>query len=187
MRLNLLRQKAKIILVVACCLLFVAACSDDKAPVGKMPPVLTLGVNAPDFIFKSIFDSEKIASKLSHYQGKVIYLDFWASWCKPCLKSMPILNQMRADLADSGFEVIAVNLDLDPAKGKEFLAKYPVDYPVVRTAIEEVSELYKVTVLPMSYLIDRKGVLQYAHQGFNERDTKQIKKQALTLLRKTTK
>ena len=96
---------------------------------------------------------------------------------------MPILDQIRTQLADSGFDVIAVNLDIDPAKGREFVEKFPVDYPVVRTSNEEISELYQVNALPTSYLIDRKGVLRYAHQGFNEKDVKQIKKQILSLLR----
>lgn len=164
-------------------LIWITSCSEDTAPVGKMPPVLKIGEVAPDFAFQSLLGENKSEEKLSSYKGKVIYLDFWASWCKPCLISMPLLNQVRDDLVDRDFEVIAVNLDDNIENGKKFLSNSPVDYPAVVTKNNNIYELYKLNGLPTSYLIDRQGVVRYAHQGFNEKDIKAIKKQIVLLLR----
>ncbi len=171
------------VLLIGCLLIWINGCSEDAAPVGKMPPVLKIGEVAPDFVFQSLFGDNKSEEKLSSYKGKVIYLDFWASWCKPCLISMPLLNQIRNDLVDQDFEVIAVNLDDNIENGKIFLSNSPVDYPAVATKNIKIYELYKLNGLPTSYLIDRQGVVRYSHQGFNEKDIKVIKKQILLLLR----
>jgi len=164
-------------------LIGISACSEDAAPIGKMPPVLKIGEVAPDFVFQSLLGENKSELKLSSFKGKVIYLDFWASWCTPCLISMPLLNQIRGDLANESFEVIAVNLDDNIEKAKTFLLNSPVDYPAVVTKNKHIYELYKLNGLPTSYLIDRQGIVRYSHQGFNEKDIKGIQKQIFLLLR----
>ncbi len=171
------------ILLAGWLLFLVTACSEDEVPIGKMPPVLKVGEVAPDFVFQSLLGDDKSDIKLSSYKSKVIYLDFWASWCKPCLISMPLLNQVRGDLVDNGFEVIAVNLDDNIEYGKQFLLNSPVDYPTVVTKNKHIYDLYKLNGLPTSYLIDREGVVRYSHQGFNENDINTIKKQTILLLR----
>jgi len=171
---------------MVCLLIFFTGCDSIDVPVGRMPPVLTLGERAPDFDFYPLMASEHSSDhkseKLAFQIGKVLYLDFWASWCKPCLKSMPLLHQLRSELNDAGFEVIAVNLDDDPEQAKAFLQEHPVAYPVVRAADESISSLYQLNGLPTSYLIDRQGVLRYAHQGFKEQDMPIIRQQILALL-----
>lgn len=171
------------LLLTICILMGITACSEDITPIGKMPPVLKIGEVAPDFVFQSLFGEDKSGVKLSSFKGKVIYLDFWASWCKPCLISMPLLNQLRSDLVDNDFEVIAVNLDDNIENGKSFLLNSPVDYPAVVTNNKHIYELYKLNGLPTSYLIDKQGIVRYSHQGFKEKDIKGIKKQIFLLLR----
>ena len=163
-------------------MLLITACSNDTQPVGKMPPSLTVGKPAPDFIFQTLTDVDGKSVSLKQYQGKVIYLDFWASWCKPCLKSMPQLNKLRSELMTLGFEVVAVNLDNDPENGKIFLAEHPVDYPVVYTSSTDIYKLYQIKVLPTSFIIDKKGILRYAHLGFKDKDIIEIRKQIMLLL-----
>jgi len=170
------------ILNIVFILVFLLACSDDEAPVGRMPPVLEIEQPAPDFDFTSFVDQKGETIKLSSYRGKVIYLDFWASWCIPCKESMPLFNKLREHLKGSGFEVIAVNLDDMPEKGREFLQHHPVDYPVVTALHDDISDLYQLYGLPTSYLIDRNGILKYSHQGFRKGDMKKIKKQIWALL-----
>ena len=170
------------IITLICLFVSLASCSEEAPPVGKMPPIMKLGEKAPDFAFKRLFDSSNIEQRLSQYQGKVIYLDFWASWCKPCLKSMPLLSELRTELANQGFEVIAVNLDSDVDKGVEFIMDRAISYPTVRSSNDGISQLYQIAGLPTGYLIDRDGVTRYAHQGFKEKDIEEIKKQVLLLL-----
>ncbi len=164
-------------------LVFISGCSDVETPVGKMPPVLKIGEMAPEIIFQSLMSDGNIDDRLTNYRGKVIYLDFWASWCKPCLTSMPLLDKMRKELGNDEFEILAINLDNDPNNGRDFLVKYPVDYPVVHTAELDIYKLYQINVLPASYLIDKQGVLRYAHQGFKANDISKIRHEVMLLLK----
>jgi len=120
--------------------------------------------------------------KSSKYRGKIIYLDFWASWCKPCLTSMPLLNELRNELLDQGFEVVAVNLDNDVSNGQKFVTDHPVDYPIIIAEDNNISFLYQIKGSPTAYLIDRDGILKYVHQGFNVKDIDKIKDHVLELL-----
>ena len=163
-------------------LLLITACSDKEAPVGKMPAVLKVGEVAPEIIFESLMGADKKGGKLSDYRGNIIYLDFWASWCKPCLTSMPLLNELRSQLKTDGFEVLAINLDNDPDNGRNFLLKYPVDYPAVYNNDLDIYKRYKLNVLPTSYIIDKQGVVRYAHQGFKEADIDKIRQKVMLLL-----
>ncbi len=166
---------------------FVTGCDNSDNPVGKMPPVLTLNETAPDFKFHSILNSEEPLQSLSDYKGKVIYLDFWASWCKPCIQSMPLLNKLRNEFKEDGFEIIAVNLDVVAEKGLNFLNNHPVDYPVVIAINHRISDVFEIRGLPTSYIIDRQGILRYVHQGFKEQDILIIKDQLLEILNKKIK
>lgn len=120
--------------------------------------------------------------ELAHYRGKVLYLDFWASWCGPCRQSLPAMEALRQEFGKEGFEVIAVNLDEKPQDGLDFLKKYPVTYPVVQDAQGRIARLYDVRSMPMSYLIDRQGVVRHVHQGFNKKDIPRLKAAVAELL-----
>jgi len=114
--------------------------------------------------------------EINQYQGKLIYLDFWASWCGPCRKSLPILNEIRAQYSSQGFEVIAVNIDEKLADALRFLDKYPVDYPIFLDPTGKLPKAYKVPGMPTAYLIDEKGTIIYKHVGFKTKDRKKIEK-----------
>lgn len=163
-------------------MMLLAACGFEQAPLGKMPPTLELGKFAPEFSFEHLLDIKLQAGGLEQYRGKVVYIDFWASWCVPCRTSMPLLSLVRDELKQKGFEVIAVNLDDDLDKAKEFLLKRPVSYPVVYVPDGTISALYQVQGLPTSYLIDRQGVLRFVHQGFREGDLPIIRQEIESLL-----
>ncbi|MEQ3694108.1 MAG: TlpA disulfide reductase family protein [Alcanivorax sp.] len=123
--------------------------------------------------------TEKVT--LASYHGKVIYLDFWASWCTPCRKSLPALNLLRNELADQGFEVLAINLDESPEEGLEFLEEIPVDYP---TLFDDsgTAAAYQLRGMPTAYLIDRDGNLQAQHVGFNPKELPSIRAAIVDLL-----
>lgn len=169
-------------LVFICLIFLVVGCDTSEKPVGRMPPTLSVGAPAPDFEYQPLATTEISLKKFSQSQGKVIYLDFWASWCKPCLISMPKLDRLRSELKGKGFEVIAVNLDDDPEKGRVFLAKHRVNYPVVQATDDTITDLYQIYGLPTSYLVDRQGVLRYVHQGFREGDLSKIRHEVEQLL-----
>lgn len=114
------------------------------------------------------------AASIADYKGKLVYLDFWASWCGPCRVSLPILNEIRKEYGARGFEVVAVNVDenLDDALG--FLEKRPVDYPILLDPKGTMPKLYDVKGMPTAYLIDENGTVLYKHVGFKKKDRKKI-------------
>lgn len=121
------------------------------------------------------------AVRLADLRGKVVYLDFWASWCGPCRQSLPELNRLRAKYAKD-FEVYAINLDEDPADGVRFLEKYPVDYPVVSDRAARFPAVFNVKGMPTSYVLDRDGNLRFVHEGYRSGDAEKIEKIILELI-----
>lgn len=117
---------------------------------------------APDF---SLAETG-LADTLSDLKGKVVYLDFWASWCKPCRHSFPFMNDLQQRYADAGLVVLAVNLDAEPALAEAFLAKHPAQFAVHYDPQGQIAAQYQLLGMPSSYLIDSKGQIRYAHKGF---------------------
>jgi len=136
---------------------------------------------APPFSLPDIYSGE--SKTLEDYKGKVIYLDFWASWCGPCRQSLPLLNELRDELGSEYFEVIAINLDQNPEDGKRFLQKYPVNYPVLTDTTGSTPQKYQLSGMPTSYLIDQNGEIQGVHEGFRSSDIDKIRKAVQTLMR----
>jgi len=121
---------------------------------------------------------------LSEYKNKVLLIDFWATWCPPCKQSMPFLNALRNELADKGFEIIAINVDEETEVAQNFLNNYPVDYPVVFDPKGECPLAYDVKAMPSSYFVDKKGKIRYVHFGFRHQDESEIRARVLELLKR---
>lgn len=119
---------------------------------------------------------------LRQYRGQVVYLDFWATWCPPCKKSMPFLNALRNELNPQGFEIVAVSVDENIEDARRFLQKFPVDYVVASDPDGHCPREYDVKAMPSAYLIDREGIIRYVHLGFRESDEEEIRSQVLQLL-----
>jgi len=100
------------------------------------------------------------------YRGKVVMLDFWASWCVPCRRSFPWMNAMQERYAEDGLVIIAINLDRDQADAKRFLEKYPASFSVVFDADAEYARQYEVEVMPSSIVLTREGDVLARHSGF---------------------
>ena len=103
---------------------------------------------------------------LGQYQGKVVVLDFWASWCGPCRRSFPWLNEMHARYARDGLVIIGVNLDADRGDAQEFLEDYPVDFGIYYDPEAALAMEYEVEAMPSSFVIGRDGQVKATHRGF---------------------
>jgi thiol-disulfide isomerase/thioredoxin len=125
---------------------------------------------APQFSLKG--DQSNVS--LSSYKGKVVYVDFWASWCKPCRKSFPFLNEMHERYKKKGLKVIGINLDSNQADAQKFLKRFPANFIIAYDPEGETPKQYHLSVMPTSYLIDRKGNLINIHKGFKEGQTSEI-------------
>ncbi|AOY90362.1 hypothetical protein BKP64_17720 [Marinobacter salinus] len=104
---------------------------------------------------------------LADLRGKVVLLDFWASWCGPCRESFPWMNSMQAKYRNQGFEVVAVNLDQESEAAAEFLAKIPAAFTVAYDPEGQTPQAYEVMGMPSAYLIDREGRIHSQHIGFH--------------------
>lgn len=120
---------------------------------------------------------------LNSLKGKVVYLDFWASWCSPCRKSFPWMEKIQNRYKDEGLEVIAVNLDKSKDKANEFLKQFHSNFTVAFDPEGQTAEHYKVMGMPSSYLIDRNGQLHMSHIGFRESDTDELETKIRDLLK----
>ena len=120
--------------------------------------------------------------KLSDLRGKVVYLDFWASWCGPCRISMPKLEQMRKAWGGTGFEVIGINLDGQADAAQKLLAVVGVSYPIVRGVDPKLVEQYGIIKLPASYVIDRKGIVRYIYHGFSIAGFEQVRPEVESII-----
>lgn len=103
---------------------------------------------------------------LSAYAGKVVYLDFWASWCAPCRRSFPWMNDMLARYGEKGFAVVSVNVDADRSLAEEFLARTPARFPVVYDPEGNIAAEWGLMGMPSSFLIGPDGTVIGRHVGF---------------------
>lgn len=148
----------------------VAVTPGEAAPAFTLPPLRTEDGNAD--------------ISLADFRGKVVYVDFWASWCPPCLVSIPLLDELRNRLVEAGepFEVLAINVDSDPELGIDFLLDEPVQYLALSDPAGTTPALYKVPGMPTSYLVDAQGQVRLVHTGFKRSDIGKIEAEVVKLL-----
>jgi thiol-disulfide isomerase/thioredoxin len=126
---------------------------------------------------------EQLKQLMQQHQGKVIFLDFWASWCVPCRKSFPWLNTMQKNLQKEGFVVISVNLDRKKTFSEAFLESTPAKFPIIYDHQGSLAKEFKLKGMPSSYLFDREGKLISAHVGFNADKKKEFEEEIIKALK----
>lgn len=131
-------------LTIFLCLFFAGGCDRGQRPreLGKIAPAFT------------IHNGTQTVS-LSQYRGKVLLLNFWASWCPPCIDEVPSLMALHHRLPK--LAILGISIDSDPQAYDKFLAQYRIDFPTVRDPSQEIMHSYGTVLIPDSYLIDRSG------------------------------
>lgn len=109
-------------------------------------------------------------SELDGLRGRVVYLDFWASWCEPCRRSFPWMQQMKQSYEAQGLTIVAVNLDHDRADANSFLRRFKPDFQIRFDPSGQWAERFKLRGMPTSIVIDRHGVVRFTHVGFRPDD-----------------
>jgi thiol-disulfide isomerase/thioredoxin len=110
------------------------------------------------------------AQKLSSLRGKLVYVDFWASWCGPCRQSFPWMNEMQGKYGSKGLQIVGVNLDAKRADADQFLAQLPARFTLAFDAKGDTAKLFGVKGMPTSVLIGPDGKVLAVHQGFKDED-----------------
>ncbi len=111
---------------------------------------------------------------LDSLRGKVVLVDFWASWCEPCQRSFPWLCALQERYAAKGLAVVAINLDKDRAAADAFLQKHPAPFCIAFDPSGKTAEAFKVAAMPSSYIISPAGAILYSHAGFDPKRTDAI-------------
>ena len=107
---------------------------------------------------------------LAKLKGKIVYVDFWASWCGPCKLSFPWMNEMDTKFAARGLEIVAINVDARMSDAQRFLATMPAKFTVAFDAKGVTPKQFDVKAMPTSYLIDENGKVLHVHAGFRDAD-----------------
>jgi len=128
---------------------------------------------APDFVLKDINGK---SFSLSSFKGKIVLLNFWATWCPPCKSEMPVLNKLYKDMRSRGLEIIAVSTDNSINYVKEYLSKSNFDFQVLWDENRVVTKKYKVFTMPTSFLIDRNGIIIDKFYGEEEWNAPEFKR-----------
>lgn len=141
-----------------------------------------VGTTASDFD-KKTRDGGHV--KLSMLRGKVVLVDFWASWCEPCKREIPLLGKLVPRLRDRGIEIVTVNIDDDPGKAERFLHDQNVQgLTVVRDDDKHIVAAWEPRTMPSSFVVDRKGVVRAVNAGFDDGDERKIEQQLSALAAK---
>jgi thiol-disulfide isomerase/thioredoxin len=105
-------------------------------------------------------------------KGKVVLVDFWASWCAPCKASFPVMEELHQKFGKDGLLIIAINLDDKRDQMEEFLSKHPASFLIVRDASKKLVGAVNIPSMPASFILDRDGKVVSMHQGFHGDETR---------------
>jgi thiol-disulfide isomerase/thioredoxin len=129
-----------------------------------------------------LHDLEGRLHRLEDYRGRVVLINFWATWCEPCREEMPSMNRLRASLAGRPFEVLAINLAESEPRIRRFLEQLPLDFPVLMDRDSAVAKAWRARLLPVSFLVDPNGSIRYSVLGEIDWTQQAVREAILRLL-----
>ncbi|MCE1164266.1 MAG: TlpA family protein disulfide reductase [Bacteroidetes bacterium] len=160
----------KILIILSLVILTASAANPQDA--GKSAPLFSGKTSAGETV------------NLADYRGKVLILDFWASWCKPCKEEFPFLVDFYSRNSDSVFSILAVNIDNESGNVNKFLAGLGKEVPfkVILDPESKIPSQYNIDAMPTVFVIDKKGLVRYVHIGFKSEDREKYKNEVDKLL-----
>ena len=144
-----------------------------RAPIGELILICICSLGT---------SSHAASLDMQQWNGRVVYLDFWASWCAPCRQSFPWMQKMKKAYESQGLTIVAINVDQSRADAERFLARFHPDFQVRFDPAGTLAEQYKLTGMPTSVMFDRHGVVRFTHVGFLPVDEQKYEQQIRELL-----
>jgi peroxiredoxin len=135
---------------------------------------------APDFTLRSLGGPNL---RLKEQRGKVVLLNFWATWCGPCREEMPQLNKLYEKYRPSGFNLLGINVDEDSRNAAGIADKLGLKFPVLLDADKQVSKMYELSAMPSTVLVDRDGRVRYLNRGYRSGTELEYDQQIRALLK----
>jgi peroxiredoxin len=136
---------------------------------------------APGVAGESVNGKGKVS--LDHWKGKVVLVDFWATWCEPCKKSFPKLEELRVKYGASGLEIVGISEDdEDGGAIKKFAETYGAKFPLLWDKDKALAGKYKPPNMPSSFLVDKNGVIRHVHLKYRDGDEREIEQEVKSLL-----
>ncbi len=139
-----------------------------------------VGSPAPNCVLPELHNPERSVSL--RQPNKLVYVDFWASWCGPCVASFPFTQQLHHDFQQKGLAVFAVNMDEYKPDALEFLAEHPVNFTILHNPDGDCADKFAVRAMPSSFLIDASGKIQYASWGYSAKKAAELRQRITELL-----
>jgi cytochrome c biogenesis protein CcmG, thiol:disulfide interchange protein DsbE len=142
-----------------------------------------VGNPAPDFETRAVTGSREVLS-LKGLRGQVVLVDFWGTFCDPCKKSFPKLEALRAKYSASGLRIVAISEDEEDDRDKipAFADSHGAKFPLAWDGDKSIARQYKPETMPSSFLIDRNGVVRFAHVGFRDGEEAELDREIRSLL-----
>lgn len=135
---------------------------------------------APDFTLKTN-TGENL--RLAEQRGKVVMINFWATWCAPCRQEMPFLDELYQRYERAGFTLFGVNVEQDNSAAQRFLEEIEVSFPILFDPTSDVSRAYQVSAMPTTVMVDRDGQVRYVNRGYRPGDEEKYQEQIQELIR----
>ena len=124
---------------------------------------------------------------LADFEGRVVVIDFWASWCVPCRRSFPWLNAMQSKYADDGLVIIGVNVDRESADADKFLERFPATFNIIYDSEADLAKRFGVQAMPSSFVIGRDGAIRNSHLGFKKKKQDEYEAALVAALKEKTR
>jgi len=150
----------------------------EKIIGSKKHPQIEIGKPAPDFVLQDINGR---SWKLSDQKGKVVFLNFWATWCKPCRDEMPSMVSLDQAMTDKPFQMLTIVFNDDHKMSDNFARQLGATFPILSNPSPELNEAYMITGVPETFIIDADGILRHKFIGPNNWDTREMRNLILGL------
>jgi len=134
---------------------------------------------APDFTLAS---NKGANIRLKDLRGKVVMINFWATWCAPCRKELPLLNTLYNKYKSKGFVLLGVNIDEKSSLAKKMIKELKINFPVLYDNTQSTSESYDLQAMPSTFIVDKNGVIRFSHYGYKTGYEKKYEKDVKSLL-----
>ncbi|MFV2059044.1 MAG: peroxiredoxin family protein [Gammaproteobacteria bacterium] len=134
---------------------------------------------APDFTLAS---NKGNNIRLKDLRGKVVMINFWATWCAPCRKELPLLNDLYNKYKSKGFVLLGVNIDENSKLAKKMISELKINFPVLFDSTQKTSEAYDLQAMPSTFIVDKSGVVRFSHYGYKSGYEKRYDRDVKSLL-----